>query len=107
MDLGMARGMGQIEGRLKALEERVAHNEVSTAAQIAKLETSTSEALQRLENKIDTLFEKLTRGDERQAFRDGSTRGAKAMALLLLTVAGTLGGLLLEMGKLLWEAVHG
>ena len=107
MDVEMARAMGQIEGRLGAVEARVAHNEVSTAASLATLENSTSGALQRLEDKIDTLFDKLTRGAEHRAYADGNSKGAKAMAIFIVTVAASLGGILFELGKITWAALTG
>ncbi len=96
MDVEMARAMGNIEGRLGAVEARVAHNEVTTAA-----------ALARLEKKMDDLIEQITGSNARAAYREGNTRGAKAMAIFIVTVAASLGGILLELGKITWTALTG
>ncbi len=96
MDVEMARAMGNIEGRLGAVEARVAHNEVTTAA-----------ALARLEKKMDDLIEQVTGSNARAAYRDGNSKGAKAMALLIVTVMSSLGAILYEMGRLTWTAITG
>ncbi len=96
MDPILARAMGNIEGRLGAVEARVAHNEVTTAA-----------ALARLEKKMDDLIEQVTGSNARAAYRDGNSKGAKAMALLIVTVMSSLGAILYEMGRLTWTAITG
>ena len=96
MDVEMARAMGNIEGRLGAVEARVAHNEVTTAA-----------ALARLEKKMDDLIEQITGSNARAAYREGNSKGAKAMALLIVTVMSSLGAILYELGKLTWTALTG
>ena len=61
----------------------------------------------RLEKKLDDLIDQVTGSNTRADYREGSSKGAKAVAIFIVTVAASLGGILLELGKITWTALTG
>lgn len=82
-DADLHRDLGRLEGRITALESRVADSDRRNEAAFAALQTS-----------LDAIDEKLTNAAVLDAGRVGNIKGAYWVLGALLSAAGAIGGVI-------------